>query len=339
MINTDRLLRDADQLIRKAAIDRDARSTVAGVATWPELAEAVQTLVSSQPTEPEPTVKSTMAMVGAIASSMHRDQLNYGWPTSGATNEAFLGASERINQAATNTSRPRDHDPAVTARQALGVLYHGAHLIRTGMEEYISHQFAHQQGRDLHRAVPMMDRVHRCEQLLDVAVNPWPWAGSPNTDRGPTQQLATTLARWDIAAHRSLVAPSATAIQIVATGEALTTRATGVLLNAADTLDTRLATTGDTTRFREAITAAADRWQDLAVTAHKSGSATPGGPWRPRGLQINTREPGPDLAGWPTPRDRGSSRPEGRSERGQPTVPSGAHRRRRPRQSRRGHCW
>ena len=206
---------------------------------------------------------------------MHRDQLTHGWPTSGATNEAFLGAAERINEAATNTSRPRD-DSGVTARQALGVLYHGAHLIRTGMEEYISHQFAHQQGRDLHRAVPMMDRVHRSEQLLDVAVNPWPWAGSPTTDRGPTQQLADTLAQWDIAAHRALVAPSATAIQIVATGEALTTRATGVLLNAADSLDPSRATTGDPTRFREAITAAADRWQDLAVTAHKSGSATAG---------------------------------------------------------------
>ncbi|MGB3187340.1 MAG: hypothetical protein WBB15_15920, partial [Ornithinimicrobium sp.] len=93
---------------------------------------------------------------------------------------------------------------------------------------------------------------------------------------GPTQHLADTLAQWDIAAHRALVAPSATAIQIVATGEALTTRATGVLLNAADPLETRRATTGDPTRFREAITAAADRWQDLAVTAHKSGSATAG---------------------------------------------------------------
>ena len=167
---TDRLLRDADQLIRKAAIDRDARSTVAAVATWPELAEAVQALVSSQPTDPDPTVVSTMAMVGAIASSMHRDQLNYGWPTSGATNEALLGAPERINQAATNRTISRDHDPAVTARQALGVLHHGAHPIRTGMEEYISHQFAQQQGRDLHRAVPMMDRVHRCLRVTACAV-------------------------------------------------------------------------------------------------------------------------------------------------------------------------
>ncbi len=111
-------------------------------------------------------------------------------------------AAERINEAATNTPSPREHDPAVTACQALGVPYHGAHLVRTGMEEYIAHQFAHRQGRDLHRAVPMMDRVHRCEQLLDAAVNPSPWAGSPTTERAPPQHLAETLARWDIAAPR-----------------------------------------------------------------------------------------------------------------------------------------
>lgn len=35
-------------------------------------------------------------------------------------------------------------------------------------------------------------------------------------------------------------------------------------------------TTGDSTRFGEAVTTAADRWQDLAATAHKSGSATAG---------------------------------------------------------------
>ncbi|CAN5538422.1 hypothetical protein BH23ACT6_BH23ACT6_24990 [soil metagenome] len=215
-----------------------------------------------------------MDMVGAIASSMHRDQLNSGWPTSGATHEGFLGAAERIHQAAINIEESPDRNRAATTRQAFGVLYHGAHLIRTGMEDYISHQFAHQHGRDLHRSVPMMHRIHRSEQLLDVAVNPWPWAGSSLTDQAPTQQLAATFARWDIAAHRALVVPSATAIRIVATGEAYATRSAGVLLGAAHSLETGIAVSGDSTRLAGAITTAAERWQDLAVAANRNSFAT-----------------------------------------------------------------
>ncbi len=275
MSNTDRLLHDAQRFMREAAIDRDARSTVTAVATWPELVEAVQTLVSTQTRGRDPAVVSTMGMVGAIASSMHRDQLTSGWPTSGATNEQFLGAAERVHQAASILEKTPEPHSAATARRGLEVLYEGAHLIRTGMEEYLAHQLAHQQGRDIHRAVPMMDRVHRSEQLLDAAVNPWPWTGPSPTDLGPTQQLAQTLSRWDITAHRALVVTSTAAVQMVADGQALATRSAGVVLMAAHALDTGPTAGRDSTRLTEAIGDSARRWQELARTAEKSSFASP----------------------------------------------------------------
>ncbi|CAN5615594.1 hypothetical protein BH23ACT6_BH23ACT6_22070 [soil metagenome] len=64
-------------------------------------------------------------------------------------------------------------------------------------------------------------------------------------------------------------------MRIVATGEALATRTTGALRGASQEADTRFAVADDATRLGQAITEAADRWQDLAVAAHKSGFATP----------------------------------------------------------------
>lgn len=274
MNTTDLLLHDADRLIRRAAIDRDHASTVQALVTWPELVEAVHALVTAQRDQPDPAVSSTLAMVNAIATTMHHEQVATGWPPREVAHEGLLRAAERVNQATEIASSQWRPVPAATTHQALSMLHHAAHVISGGVDDYLNHQLAHEKGDGMVAGAAMLQRVARCEQLLDAVVNPWPWVAPPPTDLDPTRRLAATLSGWDVAAHRSLGDPTIMTVRSVATGQAMATRAAGVLLYATETTAQK-ATFGAHVRLAQAVTLAARRWQDLAVVAAPLSFAVP----------------------------------------------------------------
>ncbi len=274
MSTTELLLHDADRLVRRAAIDRDHASTVRALVTWPELVEAVHALVTSQRDQPDPAVASTLAMVDAIATTLHHDQVATGWPPRGVAHEGLLRAAERVNQATEIASSHREPACAATTHQALSMLLHAAHVISSGVDDYLNHQLAHEKGEGMVVGAAMLQRVARCEQLLDAVVNPWPWVAPPPTDLDPTRRLAATLSGWDVAAHRSLGDPTVMTVRSVATGQAMATRAAGVLLYATETTG-RTGTAGVHVRLAQAVTLAASRWQELAVVAAPLSFAVP----------------------------------------------------------------
>jgi len=252
------LLLDADLTARAALWDPDPGTAKARVRTWGEVVEAAADLWAAIPARAgesggDPVVGPGLDRVHRLTQALVRTHRRSGWPPPGPGDPHLESVAASLARAAGLVSErhhpsdrisPAGHRDADAARaRIMHVLYVSAHGVVASLERHTrdltlrpSAGRVKTPGESLAQARDTWRRVGAVEGLVGSYLGPR-WPGTLAGEHRPAvgvPALEQALARWDVAAHRSLAgSPTMADLARITEVQADLATATGVVTSAA----------------------------------------------------------------------------------------------------------
>ncbi|WP_404352229.1 hypothetical protein LG324_04660 [Phycicoccus jejuensis] len=288
------LLLEADSTARTILVDVAEMDAATMLRTWGEVVQAAselwQALPASGPVGDEALARPdasdlTILRLDSMSRAQHRSGAR-GWPGDGPADDRHLRIAESFARAEGLVERyaSRKHPP-VTARaladrdaarvRIMHTLYVGAHGVAVALAAHVralekvhAARRAIPAGESLRQARTAYKRIAAFERVAGAYVAQTYPGALAGEHRAPpiANRLADALARWDVAAHRSLVnTPRTSELMLTARTQAVILSGSDALLHAASQTG-HIDTAQHRRRLETAIATTQDRWETLAAT-------------------------------------------------------------------------